>query len=227
MKRIGIVGGMGPLASVFYAQQLILKHPVEKDQDQFHIVLDSNSSIPDRTHALLHHGESPVSAIKHSLELLSYAHVDVGFITCFTSHAFFDEFKDAASFQLLNVFDVVSKSQVLNGHKVGILATSGTLQTQLFQKSLPHVEFLLPTQEIQESCVMKGIYDPYEGIKSNHIEQGKHHLDQAINHLIQEGATLILAGCTEVGLALSDHPCRVPMIDPMMMMVDHIISIAQ
>ncbi|MCD8519379.1 MAG: hypothetical protein LRY24_00505 [Erysipelotrichaceae bacterium] len=70
MKRIGIIGGMGPLASLFYAQQLILKHPVSKDQEQFHVVLDSNSSIPDRTLALLNQGESPVPAIKESLKML-------------------------------------------------------------------------------------------------------------------------------------------------------------
>lgn len=227
MKRIGIVGGMGPLASIFYAQQLILQHPVSCDQDQFHIVLDSNSSIPDRTQALLNNTQSPVNAIRNSLTLLSYAQVDVGFITCFTSHAFFDEFKSAANFTLLNVFDVLTSSHILNGHKVGLLATSGTLRTQLFQNALPHVDFLLPTPSIQESCVMKGIYDPLEGIKSNHLNLGRQHLEKAIQHLIEHGATCILAGCTEVGLALHAQHYQVPIVDPMMNMVETIIAIAQ
>jgi aspartate racemase len=227
MKRIGIVGGMGPLASLFYAQQLVLKHPVSKDQEQFHIVLDSNSTIPDRTLALLKQGESPVKAISKSLELLSHANVEIGFITCFTSHAFFDEFKDDAKFNLLNVFDLLSSSKQLEGHKVGLLATSGTLKTQLFQKALPHIEFVLPSDDIQENAVMKGIYDPYEGVKSNHIQAGAEHLLKAIDHLVESGATLILAGCTEVGLALHQKETRVPLVDPMMDMVGLIIKQAQ
>lgn len=227
MKRIGIVGGMGPLASLFYAQQLVLKHPVSKDQEQFHIVLDSNSTIPDRTLALLNQGESPVKAISKSLELLSHANVEIGFITCFTSHAFFNEFKEDAKFNLLNVFELLSSSKQLEGHKVGLLATSGTLKTQLFQKALPHIEFVLPSDEIQENAVMKGIYDPYEGVKSNHIQAGAEHLLKAIDHLVDNGATLILAGCTEVGLALHQKETRVPLVDPMMDMVELIIKQAQ
>ncbi len=227
MKRIGIVGGMGPLASLFYAQQLILKHPVSKDQEQFHIVLDSNSTIPDRTLALLNQGESPVKAISKSLDMLSDAQVDIGFITCFTSHAFFNEFIEHAHFKLLNVFELLSSSKQLEGHKVGLLATSGTLKTQLFQHALPHIDFLVPNKDVQENLVMKGIYDPHEGIKSNHIEAGAQYLLQACDHLVKEGATLILAGCTEVGLALFDKNTPVPLIDPMMDMVEAIINQAQ
>lgn len=227
MKRIGIIGGMGPLASLFYAQQLILKHPVSKDQEQFHVVLDSNSSIPDRTLALLNQGESPVPAIKESLRMLSNAQVEIGFITCFTSHAFFDEFKNDANFKLLNVFELLSSSKQLDGHKVGLLATSGTLKTQLFQKSLPHIDFIVPNDDIQTNLVMKGIYDPYEGIKSNHLESGALYLMKAIDELVVQGATIILAGCTEVGLALHQKQTPIPLIDPMMDMVDHIMIQAQ
>lgn len=227
MKKIGIVGGMGPLASLFYAQQLILKHPASKDQDQFHIVLDSNSSIPDRTRSLLEGGESPLEAIKTSLTMLSNANVEIGFITCFTSHAFFNEFKDSASFKLLNVFTLLESSKQLDGHKVGLLATSGTLKTQLFQKALPHIEFILPSDEVQNEFVMKGIYDPNQGIKSNHIQEGQQLLLEAIDHLIKQGATIILAGCTEVGLALEGISTKVLVIDPMMDMVHEIIKQAQ
>jgi aspartate racemase len=227
MKRIGIVGGMGPLASLFYAQQLILKHPVSKDQEQFHIVLDSNSTIPDRTLALLNQGESPVKAISKSLDMLSDARVELGFITCFTSHAFFNEFKDHANFNLLNVFELLSSSKQLEGHKVGLLATSGTLKTQLFQKALPHIEFIVPSKDVQDDYVMKGIYDPHEGIKSNHIESGAQYLLKACNHLVELGATIVLAGCTEVGLALYDKKTPVPLVDPMMDMVEAIINQAK
>ncbi|MBS3991153.1 MAG: aspartate/glutamate racemase family protein [Erysipelothrix sp.] len=227
MKKIGIVGGMGPLASLFYAQQLILKHPASKDQDQFHIVLDSNSSIPDRTRSLLEGEESPVDAIKESLAMLSNANVEIGFITCFTSHAFFNEFKESASFKLLNVFTLLKDSKQLDGHKVGLLATSGTLKTQLFQKALPHIEFILPSDEVQKDFVMKGIYDPNQGIKSNHIQEGQKLLQEAINYLIKDGATIILAGCTEVGLALDGYQGLITIVDPMMDMVHEIINQAQ
>jgi len=227
MKKIGIVGGMGPLASLFYAQQLILKHPASKDQDQFHIVLDSNSSIPDRTQALLNQTQSPVKAIEESLKMLSFAKVDIGFITCFTSHAFFDEFKDAASFELLNVFTLLKSSHQLDGHKVGLLATSGTLKTRLFQNALPHIDFILPSDEVQSDVVMKGIYDPLVGIKSNHIKEGQLLLYKAIDHLVSDGATIILAGCTEIGLALEGYQGVVPIVDPMMDMVYEVIAKAQ
>jgi aspartate racemase len=227
-KKIGIIGGMGPEATAYYYTQMIKLTKVHKDQDHFHVFIDSNSKVPDRTSAILGKGPSPVPYILETIDWMNAVGVQEAFIPCFTSHYFFDEYCARANFKLHNAFKVCNRyfSDILPGvKKVGILATTGTITTRIFDEYILDVGLIYPTDEVQENVVMKAIYDPEIGIKSGKTEgECITLLVKAAESLIAAGAQCILAGCTEIGLVLRQNHLTVPLVDPMLLTVMKIIQ---
>lgn len=225
--KLGIVGGMGPEASAYYYTQLIHRTKVKKDQDHFFTIVDSNAKIPDRTQAIVFGKESPLPLLIEAIERMNHAKIDQGFITCLTSHYFFDTLKENANFKLYNAIEetyLYLKKQNLK--KVGLLATTGTINLKLFQKFFTDVELITPSETDQTFLVMDAIYNPEHGVKGGHIsgvcvEQ----LTEAGQKLIDKGAEAIIGGCTEVSMVLKEDTFSVKMVDPMLVVIDHILSL--
>lgn len=225
--KLGIIGGMGPEASAYYYTQLIHRTKVKKDQDHFFTIVDSNAKIPDRTQAIVFGKESPLPLLIEAIERMNHAKIDQGFITCLTSHYFFDTLKENANFKLYNAIEetyLYLKKQ--NLRKVGLLATTGTINLKLFQKFFTDIELIIPSETDQTFLVMDAIYNPEHGVKGGHIsgvcvEQ----LTEAGQKLIDKGAEAIIGGCTEVSMVLKEDTFSVKMVDPMLVVIDHILSL--
>lgn len=225
-KIIGILGGMGPEATAFYYTQFIKKTKASKDQDHFHVIVEANAKIPDRTQAILYGKESPLPELLRSIDRLNQMKVDTAFITCITSHYFFDELQAHAHFKLLNAIEILYQDLKQSDiKKVGLLATSGTIKTGLFAKVFQDIELIYPSSEIQENQVMDAIYNPHTGIKSGH-SSGKciDQLQIAGNTLIQHGAEVLIGGCTEVSMVFTGDSFKVPFYDPMISTLDYILN---
>lgn len=224
-KRIGIIGGMGPEATAYYYTQLVKRTHVSKDQDHFHVVIDANPKIPDRTQAILNNGETPLPYLIESIERLNLLNVDKAFITCITSHYFFDQIKPHAQFELIHALDALNTAlHQANIKKIGLLATSGTIKTQLFPKALRDIEVIVP-DEYSQADVMDAIYNPITGIKSGHTEGiAIEQLIKAGEALIAQGAEVIVGGCTEVSMVLKAEHFKVKLYDPMIVTIDSIIK---
>jgi aspartate racemase len=113
--------------------------------------------------------------------------------------------------------------------KVGLLATTGTIQTGLFQKALSHtgIKVVLPDPEIQENWVMEAIYGK-QGIKvMGPSGNSKHLILKVSEKLVHLGAQAIVAGCTEVPLVLKEGDLSVPVIDPISILARAAIEKAQ
>lgn len=115
-KVIGILGGMGPEASAYYYTQIVKRTKVNKDQDHFHVIVESNPKIPDRTKSILGLGESPLPELIKSIERLNLMNIDQAFITCITSHYFYPELVKHAKFELVNTLECLNTQL----HKDGI-----------------------------------------------------------------------------------------------------------
>jgi len=217
-KIIGIIGGMGPEATLNFYGKLLWKTAAKKDQDHFHVVIDSNSKIPDRTEAILHGGENPLPYLIESVRNLGKMNVDVACVTCLTSHYFFEGFQKEANFPIINAFaelDSYIKKEYGTVKRIGILCTSGTKSTKLYDKYLKDYDLVYPDDLSQETEVMESIYGE-NGIKSgNKVGLPVEALTSAGNKLIKNGAEILIAGCTEIGLLLPDFQFSVPIIDPM------------
>lgn len=218
-KILGIIGGMGPEASAQIYMKMIKATKVQRDQDHFRIIIDSNPKIPDRTRAILGLGESPVPEIIKTANNLMKMGVELACIPCITSHYFYDEIVEGTELKILHALKELN-SYIHEFYpevkKVGVLATTGTKSTRIFNQYLQDVEIIYPDDEIQENNVMEAIYGEGSGVKSG-VTTGKpvELLEIAGEHVISKGAEIVILGCTEIGLVLTKNSLSRPSIDPM------------
>jgi len=226
-KIIGILGGMGPEATANLFIKIIKTTKAKADQDHFRVIIDSNVKIPDRTQFILGLGESPVKSMVKTGKNLEKSGVDVGCIPCITAHYFIEEVQKELSFPLLNALEELNDYIKINYptvKKIGILATTGTINTGLFEKYLLDLEIVYPETITQEKKVMKAIYGK-EGIKSGNTgEDTLNLLKYASDELIRNGAEILVSGCTEIALVLTNNDVEKPILDPMDIVVNSIVK---
>lgn len=222
-KLIGIIGGMGPEATINFYKTIIDKTEVKRDQDHFRVIIDSNPKIPDRTEAILNGGVSPLGEIKKIIDNFNNMKIDMACIPCITSHYYIEKIKLLSNFEVLNAIELTGdflKKQSINSN-IGVLATNATVKTRLFDSYLSDFNIIYPDDNIQEELIMKSIYDIKKGDKSSFISE---QFDKAVEHLIEKGAELIILGCTEIVLAIKAKEDRKIFIDPMEILANYIIN---
>ncbi|MEM7134470.1 MAG: amino acid racemase [Chloroflexota bacterium] len=218
-KIIGIIGGMGPQATIDLYQQIVNLTPASVDQEHLHMLIDSYPQIPDRTEALLNGGEDPLPYLAESANRLQAAGANCLIIPCNTAHAFVYALQQTTSIPILNMIDETARyitDQYPRTSQAGLLATSGTVEIGLYQKALQNfqIDTVTPNLEEQSNLVMEAIYGE-AGIKAGCL--GEHPtllLKQAAQMLIEQGATVIIGGCTEIPLVLDEDSLPVPFINP-------------
>ncbi|MBN2796870.1 MAG: aspartate/glutamate racemase family protein [Clostridia bacterium] len=226
-KILGIIGGMGPEATVSFYSRIIKMTEVSKDQDHFRVVIDSNSKIPDRTDAILNNGPSPLPALIETAENVRKMGAVVAGIPCITAHYYMNELRKNTSLKVLSALEVLEdKIQKMYPHikHIGVLATTGTVKSKLFNQQLNNHHILYPSDESQKKKVMEAIYGA-EGIKNIGInKKSLNLLIAAGNELIEQGAELIIAGCTEIGVILNADHVNCPFLDPMDVLAEYMIN---
>jgi aspartate racemase len=218
-KVIGILGGMGPEATIDLFTKILKGTKAKKDQDHLRILIDNNPKIPDRTLALQKKGPSPLPRLVQSARILEKAGADFIVIPCVTVHYYHESLQKKIKIPILHIVEETVKyiGKNLKGTtKIGLIATEGTIHTGLFQKAFPHgaIELLLPHPEVQRKWVTEAIYGK-KGIKAmGPSDDSKRLLLKASQSLIRQGAQAIIAGCTEVPLVLKEGDLPIPVIDP-------------
>lgn len=226
-KILGIIGGMGPEATVSFYRRIIRQTEVTCDQDHFRVIIDSNPKIPDRTSAILHHTESPLPALIETANNLEKLNVEVAGMPCITAHYYIDDLRKNTKIKIISAIESVNdkiKIEYASCKKVGVLATTATVLTKMFDLQLNNVEIVYPTADSQEKKVMAAIYGE-KGIKSLGVTQRSLNLLIAAgNELIEQGADVIVAGCTEIGVILNQDHVNCPFIDPMDVLAEYMIK---
>ena len=216
-KTIGILGGMGPEATLDCFARIIKNTPARTDQEHLRVVIDSNPKVPDRTAAITGKGESPVPIMVAGCRSLQRAGADFIIIPCVSAHFFLDEIQKQIELPILSIFD--SASETIAGEHpqiktVGLMGTTGTISGGLFQKRLEADGIkTIVTDEDHQAKVMAAIYD----IKNSQPPRSQaaitSDLVAAAESLISKGARGIVAGCTEIPLALKQKDLSVPYFD--------------
>lgn len=231
-KVIGILGGMGPEATVDFFSKIVKGTRVKKDQDHLRILINNNPKIPNRTLAIQGKGPSPLRQMVRSAKVLEDAGADFIVIPCVTAHHFYDSLQKRTT---IPIFHIVKETvRHIQNHfkgieKIGLLATTGTLQAGLFQKAFARskIKLILPTRDLQKNSVMKAIFGK-EGIKAiGPSAKSKRLILKASKELIRQGAQAIIAGCTEVPLVLKEGDLPIPVIDPIAILARVAIEKAQ
>lgn len=235
----GILGGLGPLAHIEFERRLLQRNAQRyPGQDQHHPVwvVVSATNIPDRTLSLAGRAESCVPLLTHYGQVLSRAGADFIVVTCNTAHAFYASVQEALPIPWLHLMELTAVAihqQFPQAQKIGILATNGTLQTQLYERSLRSRDLIpisLALDSLTQQQVMNAIYHPQWGIKStgDRIDPLAHQaLAIAIDQLRNQGADLVIAGCTEISVALRSLTTNPnPWIDPLQVAAEMTLDFA-
>ncbi len=227
-KIIGILGGMGPLATVDLFSKIIHCTAAAKDQDHIRIIIDNNPKIPDRTAAILGEGEDPLPLMRQTAVNLERAGADFILFPCNTAHYWYDDLQRSVDVPVMHMIEEVARHiQQLGLHKVGLLATTGTLKTRLYHRFLDpfQIHIILPDHTAQTELVMEAIYM----IKAmgKHGNEATSKLLSAARDLISHGAQGIIAGCTEIPLVLFQNDLSVPLIEPVSVLAQAAVKAAR
>ncbi|WP_461208845.1 cysteate racemase [Desulfocurvus sp. DL9XJH121] len=203
-KTIGILGGMGPEATMRCYAEIIANTPADRDQDHIRVVMDANPKVPDRTDAILGRGPSPLPMLQAGCEALQRAGADFVIMPCISAHYWFDALAEVSPLPMLSMFDVVAEA-IRGAHPemdaVGLVGTTGTVRAGLFAARLTRagIKAHVPTDADQER-VMEAIY----GIKGGEPPAAlTAKLTSVSANLLAAGAKAIVASCTEIPLLLS------------------------
>lgn len=228
-KFVGILGGMGPDATVTMFHNILRATPAVQDQDHLRILIYNHPKLPDRTAAICDDGASPLPELITAARLLEHAGVDLLAIPCVTAHYFYDGIQKALTIPVLHIVKEIlqyaaahhSECQIL-----GLLSTLATMRTGLFQHFSGEFgqTILMPSEDLNQTSIMAAIYKVKAG--TLHGEPTRL-LQHAANTLIEQGASAIIAGCTEIPLALSPQDISVPLLDPLKILAQAVVREAK
>jgi aspartate racemase len=218
-RTIGILGGMGPEATAAFFDLIIRNTRARKDQEHIPVIICNRPQIPDRTEAILRRGPSPLPSLRSGLDILHRAGADFAVMPCISAHHFYAALAARSPIPLLHLPEVTAAETARRRpriRKIGLLATTGTVRSRIFHRAFEAagIEVLVPDARGQRR-VMDAIYGP-SGIKAGAGHgRGRKILRDVAAGLVRRGAQAVVAGCTEVPLALRRSDIAVPLIDPM------------
>lgn len=221
---VGILGGMGPAATVDFYSKLIAATPAATDQEHLRVMIWADPTVPDRTRAIIGEGEDPTSRLAAGAQRLKDAGAAFYVVTCNGAHAFLPQVREQVDLEYLSIVEVTTEhiAALPYASKAGLLATDATLAAGLYQRSLDEADIdpVLPDSRGQQA-VMEAIYGVKAGTLT--LEQERALID-VVEELAERGADVIVAACTEIPLALSAEDSARPLIDPSMLLANHVVQ---
>ncbi|MEP6502588.1 MAG: amino acid racemase [Betaproteobacteria bacterium] len=215
---VGVLGGMGPLATIDFMRKMLDATAATTDQDHVPMVVSSIPQVPDRTAAFRGEGASPLDAMVASARRLRAAGAGLVVVACNTAHLWYDEIGRAVDLPMIHLVDAaISDAASIGGPggRIGLLGTDATLASGLYVNRAAQdgcaqpVQWLLPTASEMISLVMPGI----AAVKAGDLPAATRLLLAAADALHRRGATALVLGCTEIPLALDASNAPLPMID--------------
>jgi aspartate racemase len=211
-KTIGVLGGMGPYATLDFLRLLLDLTGATKESEHFRLVVDSNPRIPSRTRAYLFGEADPVPMMRDSAANLLHAGADFIVLPCNSAHYFLHRVLDGAPFPIVDMVESTSEVIVQQGwRKVGVLAGEVTVGAGLYEKHLaPHGINVVQVSAEQQKLVRKIIED----VKNNSItSQTNSSLEALIDNLVGNGAQSVILGCTELQAVIRNLKVNIPIVD--------------
>lgn len=222
-KVIGIIGGMGPMATADLFTKIIENTVAFSDQEHLHVLIDNNTDIPDRTDCILAGSDAPLGPMVESARRLADQGADVLIIPCNTAHYFHSGVQAAVDVPVLNMPEITARYCADHGFaSVALLATAGTIRAGVYEPYFEKVgvRLLRPTK-VGIDNLMFLIYDEIKAGRTPHPER----LYPEIMGLEEQGAQAFLLACTELPLVFRDGG-RVPFVDPTLLLARTAVTAA-
>lgn len=210
---LGVLGGMGPLATVDFLGKLIEETPARRDAEHIPVVVYSVPQIPDRPQAILEGAASPLPAMLQGMHTLKRAGATCVAIPCNTAHYWYDDLVRDGGLPILHIADAACGQFTARGIEadtVGLIATKGTLAAGFFQQRLDLRGYrcITNTARDQDALVLPAI----ECVKGNELARAHQLVVRAVRNLHQQGAQAVILACTEIPPALEHQPTDIDRI---------------
>lgn len=204
MRKLGVIGGLGPMATAFFMQMVIEMTEASADQQHIEMLIHNCPSIPDRTGYILgKSSEDPCPAMAAVGRNLAANGAEIIAIPCVTANYFYEELAGAIPVPLINIIEETAKYLSERGVRTaGLMATDGTVRSRLFQKALEDagITVILPEEDGQRD-VMHLIYENVKASKPAEMDR----FARVTAQLRGAGAEVIILGCTELSMIRRDH----------------------
>lgn len=224
---LGIIGGMGPMASAVFYDMISSKTDASCDQENLNLILLSHAAMPDRTRAILSKDEAQIEAVRSKLladaMFLQNAGCTAIAVTCNTAHYFVNMIEDELDIPFIHLIRETAEAVAsrIGAKKVAVLATDGTIETRLYQDELSKrgVIAFTPKAEVQ-ALVMHEIY---ECIKSG--KPADEEIWQKIEEYVKaEGCEAAVLACTELSVVRKELSLGSFYFDPMDIMAERCLD---
>jgi aspartate racemase len=199
MSHIGVLGGMGPAATVDFMAKLVALTPAQRDQDHLPVVVTSLPQIPDRSAAIMGTGANPLDALLRGIRLLNQSGAGLIVIPCNTSHHWYEEMQAASNAPILHIAQACVQ-KITPGTRTLLLATRGALRSGFYQRALDAAgaQWELPGEGPEQAAVDECI----RLVKAGQIKASGNQLAMALRASAERGTQAVILGCTELPLAL-------------------------
>jgi aspartate racemase len=212
---VGVLGGMGPMATVDFLTKLIARVPAGTDQEHLPLAIWSNPEIPNRTAALMGCGPSPVPALLDGVARLLDMGAETIAIPCNTAHAFLDQLREATGATFLDMIDATAAAAATaaaGDDHIGILSTRGTRAAGLYaaaclRRGLQPIE----ADQLDQELLVDVAIEYVKG--GGHLDLAARLIETAVFRLVERGATVVIAGCTEIPIVSGRASASVQIID--------------
>lgn len=225
--RIGIVGGMGPMAGVYLQQLIVEATPAERDQDHLEVVCFTNPHIPERMGSLAEDGgRRYAEAVRDAAAVVARAGATCIAIPCNTAHARLREIQEGLEVPVLVMVALGLDALVAAhgpGRRVGLLATIGTLTEQVYEKRAGGrvAEWVRPAPADQPR-VAEAILE----VKRGRLAEASPILLPVVGRLGDRGAEVVVVGCTELSMCHEAlEAAGVPLVDPLRVLARHLVEL--
>ena len=225
----GVFGGMGPEATANFYQLVVQLTPATRDQDHVATLIYSFPQVPDRTAAIRSGDPAIVPFLVEGVQRLERAGASFIAIPCNTAHYYITAMQQAVKLPILNMIELTA-DRVVAAHPrvktVGLLATSGTIATGLYEKAFRArgLAVVTPGPALQEGAVMKAVYAIKAGGDKREAEEW---LAAAGMDLESRGAEVVVLGCTEIPLAFNPARSAVPVVNATRVLAEATIATYQ
>jgi aspartate racemase len=211
-RAIGVIGGMGPAATLAFIARVQALTPATRDQEHLRLIVDCNPAVPDRNAAVAGQGPSPGPVLADMARGLQRAGAEVLVMPCNAAHAFRQAITDATPLPFIDLIETAcDATAALAPPFVGLLAADGCLAAGLYQSAFAQrgiaTRTLTPTRQ---AAFMDLLYRIKAGDAGEDVRRAMIALAQT---LIDEGADVLVAGCTEVPLVLAEGDLERPLVD--------------
>lgn len=210
---LGVIGGMGPLATADFFRKLIDATPAQDDDGHIPVLIHSVPQIPSRPAAILRGGPSPLPALLAARDRLLVAGATLLAMPCNTAHYWYGELVEGCAVPFIHIVDAVAELLPAGARELGIVATRATLQSRVFAERLAQrgIALTAPDEATYERAVQPAI----DAVKRGATREGGRLLEPVLAAVLERGAAAVVLACTELPIALDaiESPLRARCID--------------